>query len=197
MKTKKIIDKNSFMKLLWWYKKPWYNNTNFTSDMQGKEIQDLIEALNIKNYNKRVEFIYDRTCQRLDEYYNEKNICEFCDGKCLFQQKGYLKDFNGCCRLCRYQSEKGCTTSNLTCKLYYCGLIRDTKQTLYFKDMKLLKLYTLRQRIMCFDNFYASREQSLYDLKMGLIILYSFHATFRSIKNYWFVNHNKLYKKES
>ena len=184
MKTKKITDKNKLFKLLWWYKKPWFNNIEFVSDMKGKEVQDVLEALNIKQYGKRTEFIYDRACLRLDEYYKGKNLCEYCDGKCIVQQKGKLDGVNGCCRLCINQSNKGCTTSNLACKLYYCAKIRNTKPVLEFKDLKILKLYTWRQRVICFDNFYATREQFLFDLKMGFILFYSYHATIRTIKNY-------------
>jgi hypothetical protein len=191
MKTKKINDKYKLYKYLWWYKKPWYNWTKFETDMQGNDVQDIIEALNIKKYGKRIEFIYDRACLRLDEFYKGKDLCKFCDGKCLFAQRGHLKDYNGCCRLCRYQSDKGCTTSNLTCKSYYCGLIRDLEETLEFKDISLIKLYSIRQRIMCFDNFYASREDFLLELKIGLIIFYSFHTTYRMIKNFWWLKNHK------
>ena len=194
MKVKRIDNKYQLYKYLWLYKKPWYYRTKFESSLQGVEVQDIIEALNIKNYGKRVEFIYDRACQRLDEAAEGKNICEFCNGKCMFQRKGHLKDYNGCCRLCRYQSEKGCTTSNLACKTYFCGMARAKEILPVYNDITIIKLYTIRQRIMCWDNYYASREDFLLELKVGLILFYSFHTTYRMIKNFWWLKNHKQKK---
>ncbi len=191
MRTIEINDKEQFYKLLWWYKKPWYRWTFFKSDIDDQELQDIIEALNIKNRFKRVEFIYDTACKRLDEFYKNDNICEFCNNQCLVQQKHDLKYSNGCCRLCKLQSDKGCTTSNLSCKLFYCDRIRDLKKTLYLKDMRILELYSLRQRIMCTHNYFATRKQFLLDLKLGLFMFFGYHLLYRIVRNFWWLEVTK------
>jgi len=166
-------------KKLFLYKTFLYRNVHFTTDSDSVAIKDIVEALNIKKRNKRIEFIFDRACQRIDEHNKGINMCEFCDGQCKIQ-KG-TKYYNGCCRLCKYQSDKGCTTSNLSCKLFFCDAAQENFEPLKFRDLPLLKLYTFRQRYMVIFSFFSSREQMLFDLKLGLIITYGFRCFYTVI----------------
>ena len=52
-----------------------------------------------------------------------------------------------------------------------------------FKDVKLFKLFSIRQRIMCTHNFFANRKELLLDLKLGSIFLYGYRLLFRIARN--------------
>ncbi len=179
MKTIEITDINQFYKNIFWYKKPWHNKTTFISKIQDEQLQYAIKALNIKKRNKRIEFVYDAICKYIDDYYAGENICSFCNNKCLVQTGNSLKFTNGCCRLCRYQSSKGCKSSNISCKLFYCDSIKKNHKIMTYKDIKLFKLFSLRQRLMCTHNFFASREAILLDLKIGSILIYGYRLLYR------------------
>lgn len=87
------------------------------------DLNKIIMALNIKNRYKRISFIYDSACNLVDDkFLNVKNMCGFNKGQC-YAQRGTNK-CNGCCRCCKYQSSKGCTSSNLACKLFFCDEVR-------------------------------------------------------------------------
>lgn len=196
MKEIVVSNKEKLFKKIKYYKTFLYNRVEFVSniadeeidsDIEKNEIQGIIKALNIKNKGKRVEFIYDYLCEMLDNYYDGKNICEFCDNKCLAQQFEGSTYKNGCCRLCKYQSSTGCTSANLTCKLYYCEKVKSKNKTIEYKDLKMMKLFSLRQRLIIRNCFFSSREEMLLDLKMGSIVLYAIRILFRVIRNLIYV----------
>lgn len=143
----------------------------FVSDNQ--EIEPIIKALNIKKRNERIIYIYDYACSFIDHYWQNINYCGFKNNKCYTQQYKGCRYKNGCCRLCVYQSLKGCTTSNLTCKLYYCTEVCKRYNVLKYDDIKILKLFSFRQKIIIKHSYFCSREQILFDLKYLGIILYT------------------------
>ena len=179
MREKFINDKNNFYSKLFLYKTFLYRHVIFKSEIEDEELQKIIEALNIKNKWQRIEFIYDYSCNKLDQFYEGKNICQFKDGQCIAHQREGCTFKNGCCRLCLYQSDRGCTSANISCKLFYCDLIKKNNETLEYKDIKIFKLLTFRQRIMIRDNFFTKREDFLLELKVGLITFYSMRIMFR------------------
>ena len=63
------------------------------------------------------------------------NICGFINNKCFVQRKNNSNNCNGCCRLCIYQSSNGCTTNNLTCKLFNCS---EVKKRLRYINLMIL-----------------------------------------------------------
>ena len=81
MKTIEITNKDQFFKDIFWYKKPWYRNTVFKSNIQDEQLQYAIEALNIKKRNRRIEFVYDAICKLLDDYYGDEIVVSTQDGK--------------------------------------------------------------------------------------------------------------------
>jgi hypothetical protein len=182
MKNKKIIiknveDYNKFIKKIKRYR--FYRFTFFKCDCNKvfKDISPIIEALNIKKRKNRIEYIYDYCCSYLDNYCENKNFCEFKNNKCLNQYDNNLE--NGCCRGCRYQSNKGCTTSNLSCKLFYCSKVKEKHNLLTYNDLKILKLLGFRNRIIVKHDYFINRERFLKDLYMESIILYSIKTIFR------------------
>ena len=86
---------------------------------------------------KKYEYYYDKLCDHFDKIAEERNCCQFKDGKCRRNWEG---GFSGasCCDLVRDQKipggidfspecplvgPNGCTTKNLTCKLFYCSYL--------------------------------------------------------------------------
>lgn len=105
----------SFFRKLWLYKLQ--KNTLFILEEDIFELNKIIAALNIKNRKKRIEFVYDESCFEVDNCFKNKNICGFINNQC-YTQRGTNK-YNGCCRICRYQSSKGCTTSNFVVNYFF------------------------------------------------------------------------------
>ena len=89
-----------------------------------KKFGNIEKAKNIKNRYKKLEYIYDNSCKKIDSLHEDENICGFKCNQCRVQQLSKSKEINGCCRTCRLQSKNGCTSSNLTCKLFYCDEVK-------------------------------------------------------------------------
>ena len=182
MKIVEVTDKKKFYSKLFLYKTFLYRNVEFNTNINDEELKEIIKAINIKKNSNRIVYIYDYCCSYIDEFYKGKNLCEFKDSVCISHQSANCKYKNGCCRMCLYQSEKGCQTSNLTCKLFYCSKVKEKWETKSYKDLRMLNLLTWRQRLIVKDNFFASREEYIEELKTGLITLYAIKTVIRLIK---------------
>ncbi len=147
-----------------------------------KKSEELIIAKGIKNRKERITYIYDKCCKKLDNFYKGKNYCQFKNNQCIAHQYESCPYQNGCCGACIYQSNKGCTTSNLTCKLYYCTQITNHNKVLTEKDLPLLKLLTIRQRIILRHDYFSKREDVLTDLYLNSLIIFSIRMIIRIIK---------------
>ena len=183
MKELLIDNKNELYKKMKLYKNFLYRWTTIKTSIEDEECQNIIKALNIRKRSKRLEFIYDYCCNKLDIFYSGKNVCGFSNNKCIVQQAPNCKYKNGCCRLCVYQSETGCKTANLTCKLFYCSSVTSKYKVITFQDLKILKLLSLRQRLILRDSFFSTREQILTDLYFGSIVIFAFRMAIRETIN--------------
>lgn len=181
IKTKKDLDK--FYKRLWLYRSFLYRNVIFSLDNDKYNIFSFIKALNIKNRKERIKYIYDEACLDIDNFYKDKNMCGFKDNQCYVQRKLNNNKFNGCCRMCMYQSKKGCLTKNLTCKLFFCSEVRKRHKVLTIDDIKILKMYTIRQRYMIKTDYFTSKNEILNDLYIGSIMIVLFRYGYRIIRN--------------
>ena len=124
---------------------------------------------------KKIAMIYDKACKELDD--NNKNFCKFKNNKCCMQYN--LDKINGCCKHCLYQSENGCTTSNLTCKLYYCPNICKKYDPIKFEDIEVLKSLTFRQKIILKHDYFSKREDVIMDLYLNSILLFTIRIIYR------------------
>lgn len=170
-------DKKNFEKKLWLYRSIFFKRTNFIIDNNENEsYKNIINALNIKNRMKRITFIYDTICDQIDKYNIENHIsCDFKNGKCGTHQK--TNYYNGCCRMCRYQSENGCKTRNTACKLFFCDYVCKKSKPLTFHDIKLFKCLSIRCQIISNTNFFLNRKISLISLYFGSLILLAIFQT--------------------
>ena len=193
MRNVYVENNEKFYKNLYLYKSSFYKNANFISKSNDEDFNSIISALNIKSRIKRIKFIYDYCCRRIDTYNEGKNICGFNEaGQCYAQQYDGCTLKNGCCRLCALQNPNGCKTSNLTCKMFYCKYVTDKNKVLKYKDLKILKLFSLRQRLIIQDDFFSTRESVLFDLYCGSIIIYSIRLSIRIVLNFIKLKSNKF-----
>ena len=155
-------------------------------ETNSKDEQDLIivNALNIKNRRKRIAYVYDATCDYIDNFYQGKNICGFKNCQCYVQRARKEGLTNGCCRVCLYQTDKGCPTKNLACKLSNCSEVYSRCKVITYKDLKTLKVLSLRQRHFVKSDFFSLREDVLKDLYTYGIICSGLRMIIRIIKNF-------------
>lgn len=170
------------------YKSIFFKFCNF--ETKSNDIQDIIvvKALNIKNRKKRITFIYDSTCNYIDNFYNNENICGFKNCQCYIQRKNDKNLKYGCCRKCLYKSDKGCTTKNIACKLFNCSEVSCRRKVITYKDLKILKLLSLRQRTIIKSDFFSLREDVLKDLYSYSIFYSTIRITIRLIRNLIILN---------
>lgn len=186
MKNKKILIKtdnvNEIYKKYKKYKAFIYKNTEFIYNGEIQEIKDIIEALNKKTRLQKLAYIYDKSCEQIDKKFEGENICGFQCNQCIAQRKHNLKEKNGCCRVCRLQTSTGCPSKNLTCKLFFCDEVKNKYEVITFKDLKLLKLLTRRQRLILKFDLFSTREEVLTDLYIGFVTIAAFRELYMLIK---------------
>lgn len=87
-------------------------------------------------------------------------------------------------------------TSNLTCKMYFCTEVRKRYKVLEFNDLKMLKMLSLRQRLILKHDYFSKREALLFDLYTGSIIITSIRMFVRLIIMLITNKNNDIIKKE-
>lgn len=183
VKDQTALDK--FYQKLFFYKRIWFKKTNFILDSNFEELKPIVEALNIKNRKQRITYIYDTACQQIDDHYQNKNICGFKNNKCYVQQKLKNGTINGCCRCCMYQSPKGCTTKNLTCKIFTCSEVEKRCQVIKFNDLKILNLLSYRNKMILKSDYFSKREDVINDLYYGSFLLWTIRIVIRMISTFY------------
>ena len=165
-----VKDKDKFYKKLFLYR--YFIFTKFESDIKDPELQSIIKGLNIKSRYKRIRYIVDEGCNYIDNYYKDCNLCHFKNNKCICHRKTGKDYINGCCRKCKYQSNNGCTTRNLACKLFNCSYVDfNGKKKLTVKDIKILKLLNFYQRYVISTDFFVDQKKVARDLYVGPMCL--------------------------
>ena len=188
-------DYNKFLKKINIYKSILYYNTLFEvkNNINEKNIDYITNALNMKNRKKRIEYVYDQSCKLIDRKNQGINICGFENGKCWVQRKIKNGKCNGCCRKCIYQTSNGCSTKNLSCKLFNCTEVRSRYNVIIYNDLKLLRLLSKKNQIIIKSDYFSKREDVLKDLYSYSLIYSTFRIFYRLIRNY--INVNKIIKK--
>ena len=180
---------DKFYRKLFFYKSFIFKKTHFTVETNFEEVKPIINALNIKKRKPRIIYIYDEACNQIDKHYQNKNICGFKNNKCYVQQKLQNGTINGCCRMCLYQSTKGCTTKNLTCKLFTCSEVEKRCKVIKFDDLKILNLLSFRNRMILKSDYFSKREDVIKDLYYGSLLIWSVRIVIRLIINFYTLKH--------
>lgn len=190
MKRKTIVieskeDYIKFIKRIVLYKSILYINTEFQVERNqiNDKLQQMINGLNIKNRYKRITYVYDTACSIIDSNTKGLNVCGFKNNKCYIQQKQNNGKCNGCCRLCKYQNSNGCPTKNLACKLFNCSEVKKRYKTIEYKDLAILKLLSLKNRLIVKSDYFSTREEVLKDLYAYTLTYSILRIFFRSIRN--------------
>ncbi len=158
----KVTNKEKFIKYLFIYKHLKF--IKYETDIKDKELNIIVDALNIKNNYKRLKYIINETCDYIDNYYKDSNPCKFKNNKCICH-RNLKKDYiNGCCRKCKYQSNKGCTTKNIACKLFYCSQAELNVLKLNSKDIKILKLLNPIERYIVSNDYFCNINKVIFEL---------------------------------
>lgn len=144
---KKLVIKNEkdfkkFCYLIWFYK---HLKTKFTLDntynIHQDELKKIIELLNIKDKQKRLDLIYDYICGLIDKEYILTNFCEFKNDQCLCQRIKHNPRINGCCQDCENLKNGNCSIKAITCKLYFCPFIKKRKKAFRYQDNLITKYF--------------------------------------------------------
>lgn len=157
-----------FYKKIWFYRSRLCHMVHFNIQEDKYNVQPIIEALNIKHKKARIIYIYNQACQQIDDFYADKDICEFKDNQCLAQRQ--TDRVNGCCRLCEYRTGGNCPSRNLACKLFYCFSAMQKHQLLTFDDIPILKCLNRRQRFMIKSDYFSLEKDVIMDLYYGILI---------------------------
>lgn len=163
-------DKARFYRLLPMYRTFSFIWGGFSFDTDDEDVKNIETALNLKNRKKRIEYVIDIACNRLDTQFKcNMNPCGFECGKCIAHRKNGIDRLNGCCNWCRFQSESGCTTKNVACKSFFCSEVKRVYKTMEFSDLKILKVLSWRQRCILKSDYFSSKEEVVGDLYSGII----------------------------
>lgn len=179
-----VKNKEKFIRRLFLYKH--LKLINYETNIDDKELIEIIKVLNIKNNFTRKEYILEKTCDYIDNYYKSCNTCKFKNNKCICHRNLNKDYINGCCRKCKYQSNKGCKTKNIACKLFYCTHADlGNKKRLEIKDLPLLKILNPVERFIVSNDYFRSIEEVLFDLYLWpalVLILFAVQTLLVMIK---------------
>lgn len=158
-------------------------------DKELKQISLLVEALNIKNKKERIKFIYEKSCDLLDDDFYGKNICEFKNNKCI-HDRVLNCSCDGCCKTndglkkCKYLVNHRCTIRCIACKFHICHCIRKKRYKIKVNDIYMIKyLYNWKQKIIIYNDFFIPEVEVLNHLYKNSIILWLFCKNDAWIKN--------------
>ena len=143
-----------------------------------KKMKIVEKALDIKDIEKRYNYLYDLICDYLDEEFKEKNICEFCDGICKRRrnmiERNIKKDTyeNGCC-YSYYKKEsckhlipgKGCQIKNIGCKIFTCYYLRRNGHRYKLNDIYLARyFFNTRQKLYMEYTFFVDKDEIIKEV---------------------------------
>lgn len=168
------------------YKSLLYHNTIFelVNNTDNKNIEIIVTALNIKKRKERIKYIYIQSCDLIDKKAGNTNICGFINNRCYVQRKLNNGKCNGCCRFCLYQTKNGCSTRNLSCKLFNCSEVTSRHEVIKYEDLKLLKLLSLKNQLIVKSDYFSKQEDVLKDLYSYSIIYSTIRIVYRLTRNY-------------
>ncbi len=131
-----------------------------------KDLEMIKTAINIKDREKRYDYIYDTVCKILDDRICNENYCEFENDVCIRFKKENPNHKNGCCEWkgrgkCKYLINSECTMKTcMACKLFTCPFLykeKGIKQRV--NDYVLIKYFFNRnQKYILECSFWTPKE---------------------------------------
>lgn len=145
------------------------------NEAELNKIKDFFIALYIDDIKEKYNYIYDRTCEELDNIFRSKNLCDFKNDSCIAQRLHKTKNETmGCCYsfyyrkdgfpintgLCKYLSDKGCKIKSLKCKMFTCKYLRKKGIKFLVKDFVLLNLFLNKKQKRYLETaFFKTQEE--------------------------------------
>lgn len=187
----KVNDKYKIPRFLRWkiknnkfkfkYNGKLYDKEIKTNDKDVRQTSLLVNALNIKDKKQRLSYIYDKSCDFLDEDFIFKNVCDFKCGKCA-QDRLFNNLGGGCCcdskgheTMCPYLTKKGCSIKCLACKFHICKTLKKKGYKYQVNDIYMLKyLLNWKQKIIIYNDFFMTKNEVLKDVIKNSIIIWAF-----------------------
>lgn len=164
------------------------DNLNDNSNYLLYNLIHSLIAISFNTKKEKYEYLYDIVCDYLDKQFEEKNLCDFKDGKCIANRTGQTmhKD-NGCCYNVKYighldfkvsgycskLSERGCTIKCISCKFFTCKYYQ--KQGISFepKTIFLIKNFFTKSQILILKyNIYRTKDEIINKLLSGKLLPY-------------------------
>ena len=106
-----------------------YSSSNKKHPNEIDEILKIVDILNSNSRNEKYSFIYDYSCEYLDNEFISKQLCNFKNDMCeCNRNKPRCKQVSSCCeslkkkKICEYfdNNKKACKIKSITCKLFAC-----------------------------------------------------------------------------
>lgn len=173
-----VKDLERFQRKLPFYRSVFCQWVDFEVKESYIPISTLVIALNLKNRIQRTTYIYDTLCTAIDQFYHDTHYCQFCDNQCFIQRK-IGKFENGCCRKCIHITKKGCSTQNLTCKMFQCQSIKEQYPTASWDDFSLLCCFNIRQRLILKAEYFSTREETIREVSLSSIFIATIFIGYR------------------
>lgn len=132
-----------------------------------KELDSLLSAY-LMNYEERINYIYDYMCDYLDREFNEFNLCDFNDNKCISRRdlecSGCKNPITyGCCytkgRICPNLINNNCSIKCLPCKLFTCRYLE--KRGIKYRPWNylMIRLFLSYNQMNILDSYlYTSKD---------------------------------------
>ena len=135
-------------------------------------LEAILNAHFIGNYKERIAYIYDKSCDIIQNFYTKNNFCDFKDGVCVNRRNNVTNpkyNKNACCKVgCKHMGECGCKTSNLACKFFFCNYLKNKGVMMSPKEFLPTKLYFNHwQRNIAKYYLFEDREKVLQKLCMA------------------------------
>lgn len=168
-----------FFRMLPIYKSVLYRFVYFELKNDKYNIAQIIHALNLKKRKEKLFYIHNEICDMIDAEYNGTNLCDFKCSQCRLHRKLNISNLDGCCGNCKYKSKKGCITKNFACKIFYCSEVKEHHKLIVAKDIKLLKMLSLRQRIILKHAYFSSQDDVVNDMYIGSLFIAFIRIVYR------------------
>lgn len=169
---KKEKDKSTVLSLM--YKDKIVDDYKELIDKVDEELKFKIysvEAANIKDIRERYSYIYDIVCDFLDEKFNNNNICDFKENRCIsVRNNSHCKEsLNGCCYgrnrgLCKNFKDGKCTIKSLSCKLFTCRYLKKNKVKFKVNNIPLLKYFFNNKQKYILDTSIFKDKKEIIEL---------------------------------
>ena len=142
------------------------NNYKIKYLTNNKELKRIEKVINIKDINKRYNFIYDKVCDYIDKKYLTCNYCDFKDNVCVYYRSlNKMDHINGCCMqdfrggICEHLKNNKCSIKSISCKLYSCPILRENKINFKMRDIPLIKyFFNIKQKYYIKYSFFKDKD---------------------------------------